>query len=124
MDTSKPSRTMCAAVLRLLTDEGRRQRRDERTYSLHTPRPSARLWTSLLCCGHVAARTSTWHTGSPREMAAEAEVIAATKRLLGAVGSLDYATYEKLSSDDLTCVEPETQGHVVQGLAFHKCARE
>ena len=54
MDTSKPSRTMCAAVLRLLTDEGRRQRRDERTYSLHTPSPSARLWTSL-CCGHVAA---------------------------------------------------------------------
>ena len=79
---------------------------------------------SVLCCLATWPRTSTWHTGSPREMAAEAEVIAATKRLLGAVGSLDYATYEKLSSDDLTCVEPETQGHVVQGLAFHKCARE
>ena len=77
-----------------------------------------------VCAVATWPRTSTWHTGSPREMAAEAEVIAATKRLLGAVGSLDYATYEKLSSDDLTCVEPETQGHVVQGLAFHKCARE
>ena len=122
MDTSKPSRTMCAAVLRLLTDEGRRQRRDECTYSLHTPSPRPDF--GQVCAVATCPRTSTWHTGSPREMAAEAEVIAATKRLLGAVGSLDYATYEKLSSDDLTCVEPETQGHVVQGLAFHKCARE
>ena len=91
--------------------------------TLFTRLGHGRLCTSL-CCGHVAAHIHVAHSGSPREMAAEAEVIAATKRLLGAVGSLDYATYEKLSSDDLTCVEPETQGHVVQGLAFHKCARE
>ena len=53
---------------------------------------------------------------------AEEEVVAATRRLLAAVGAGDYAAYESLSSEDLTCVEPETQGHIVEGLGFHKCA--
>lgn len=50
----------------------------------------------------------------------EAEIVAATTRLLSAVGAGDYATYSSLSSEDLTCVEPETAGAVVQGLGFHK----
>ena len=54
------------------------------------------------------------------QMGAESEIIAATERLLGAVGAGNYAAYEKLSSSDLTCVEPETQGHIVTGLGFHK----
>ena len=47
-------------------------------------------------------------------------VIEATEKLLGAVAANDYATYAALSDASLTCVEPETQGHVVEGLAFHK----
>ena len=47
---------------------------------------------------------------------AEREIISATERLLGAVGAGDYSTYQSLSSADLTCVEPETQGHIVEGL--------
>ena len=51
---------------------------------------------------------------------AEAEIIATTKRLLSAVGAGDYSTYESLSSADITCIEPETQGNIVTGLPFHK----
>jgi hypothetical protein len=51
----------------------------------------------------------------------EADVLSANKRLLAAVGAGDYGTYEALSSQDLTCIEPETQGHIVEGLGFHKC---
>ena len=53
-------------------------------------------------------------------MGAEAEVLDANKRLLAAVGAGDWATYATLSTDDATCVEPETSGHVVSGLSFHK----
>lgn len=53
-------------------------------------------------------------------MSAADEVIAATERLLGAVAANDYATYEALSDASLTCVEPETHGQIVVGLAFHK----
>ena len=48
------------------------------------------------------------------------EIIASTQRLLGAISTGDYATYLQLSADDCTAVEPETQGQVVKGLAFHK----
>ena len=51
---------------------------------------------------------------------AEAEVLKATTRLLGAVGAGDYETYARLSDASLTAVEPETQGNIVEGLAFHK----
>ena len=50
----------------------------------------------------------------------EAAVLAATNALLSAVGAGDYPKYASLSSEDITCVEPETQGHLVAGAAFHK----
>ena len=50
----------------------------------------------------------------------EAEIVAVTTRLLGAVGTGDYAEYSRLSDPSLTCVEPETNGNIIEGLAFHK----
>lgn len=47
-------------------------------------------------------------------------LVAATKELLAAVDKGDYAAYEKLCSPTITCIEPETAGNVIQGLAFHK----
>jgi len=51
---------------------------------------------------------------------AEDEIVQATTRLLDAVARADYEAYAALSDSALTCVEPETMGHVVQGIAFHK----
>ena len=48
------------------------------------------------------------------------DVIDATARLLNAVHAGDYATYSQLSDTSLTAVEPETQGHIISGLGFHK----
>mmetsp|Transcript_21358 Transcript_21358/g.53270 ORF Transcript_21358/g.53270 Transcript_21358/m.53270 type:complete len:131 (-) Transcript_21358:690-1082(-) len=53
-------------------------------------------------------------------MSAEEEVLQATHDLLAAVATTDYATYEKFSDSTLTCFEPETKGHLVEGLSFHK----
>ena len=50
----------------------------------------------------------------------EKEIIAATEKLLAAASAGDVATYASLSAESLTAIEPETQGTVVTGLAFHK----
>ena len=50
----------------------------------------------------------------------EQEVVDATNALLGAIGRGDIAGYERLSDKGLTCFEPETQGHLIEGLAFHR----
>jgi calcium/calmodulin-dependent protein kinase (CaM kinase) II len=49
-----------------------------------------------------------------------AEVLAVNQRLLEAILSADWSTYESLCSSDLTCFEPEALGHLVEGMAFHK----
>ena len=54
------------------------------------------------------------------QSSSEAEIIGVTTKLLGAVGCGDYDTYSRLSDASLTCVEPETQGNIIEGLAFHK----
>ena len=48
------------------------------------------------------------------------EVIAVTERLLGSVAAGDFNAYAALSDEALTCIEPETQGQIVEGLAFHR----
>jgi len=53
-------------------------------------------------------------------MKMEDEIIRATTRLLGAVGTGDFDVYSELSDATLTCIEPETQGNIISGLAFHK----
>jgi len=47
-------------------------------------------------------------------------IIEKNLQLLKAIVSGDYGTYSKLCSQDITCFEPETKGHLVQGQAFHK----
>ena len=42
------------------------------------------------------------------------------RRLLNSVAAGDYKTYEQLCDREMTCLEDETCGHIVQGLGFHK----
>lgn len=56
---------------------------------------------------------------SPRDGAGR-EVLQATHELLAAVGTLDFEAYEQLSDATLTCFEPDTKGHLVEGIPFHK----
>ncbi len=50
----------------------------------------------------------------------ENEIIKLTQDLLTAIFRGDWATYTKLCSEDITAIEPEAKGHLVQGLAFHQ----
>ena len=47
-------------------------------------------------------------------------IIEKNLQLLKAIVSGDYDTYSKLCSQDITCFEPETQGHLTKGQAFHR----
>lgn len=51
---------------------------------------------------------------------AVAELIECNRRLLAAIGAADWATYRQLCDESLTAFEPESLGHLVEGLAFHK----
>ena len=48
-----------------------------------------------------------------------AAVRAALEALLHSIQRADIATYRTLVHQDLTCFEPETQGHRVNGVDFH-----
>ncbi len=50
----------------------------------------------------------------------ETEIVNLTHELLVAIFRGDWATYTKLCADDITAIEPEAKGHLVQGLAFHQ----
>ena len=47
-------------------------------------------------------------------------VISANQKLLNAIAAGNYSEYQELCASDITCVEPETAGNIVQGLDFHK----
>jgi calcium/calmodulin-dependent protein kinase (CaM kinase) II len=49
-----------------------------------------------------------------------ADLIALNQRLLDSIASSDWATYAELCDAGLTAFEPEAQGHLVSGLAFHQ----
>ena len=51
---------------------------------------------------------------------AEAAVLRANAELLRSIDSGDWDAYEALCDESITCFEPEAQGHLVQGLPFHK----
>ena len=51
---------------------------------------------------------------------AEDELLTLSRNLLIAIDSGDWATYESLCDESITCFEPEALGQVVAGLAFHK----
>jgi calcium/calmodulin-dependent protein kinase (CaM kinase) II len=50
----------------------------------------------------------------------ELEIIDLTRQLLDAITQSDWAKYTDLCAADLTAVEPEAGGHLVQGMGFHK----
>jgi ketosteroid isomerase-like protein len=47
------------------------------------------------------------------------ELLHLTQRLLDAITSGDWSTYQELCDPSLTAFEPEAAGQLVQGLAFH-----
>lgn len=50
----------------------------------------------------------------------EAEIIELTRQLVESIVNCDWETYTKLCVEDLTAYEPEANGHLVEGMAFHQ----
>jgi calcium/calmodulin-dependent protein kinase (CaM kinase) II len=48
------------------------------------------------------------------------EVLAANARLLNAIAAGDWKTYAELCDPTLTAFEPESRGHLIEGLPFHQ----
>ncbi len=51
---------------------------------------------------------------------AESEILAATENLLSAIFRGDWSSYVEICAEDLTAIEPEARGHLIEGLAFHR----
>jgi calcium/calmodulin-dependent protein kinase (CaM kinase) II len=49
-----------------------------------------------------------------------AEILALNQQLLDAIAGGDWDAYRRLVADDITCFEPEADGHLVEGLPFHE----
>ncbi len=50
----------------------------------------------------------------------ETELLQLTERLLTAIATADWETYQLLCDPSLTAFEPEASGHLVEGLEFHR----
>ncbi|MDF1844240.1 MAG: DUF4440 domain-containing protein [Rubripirellula sp.] len=50
----------------------------------------------------------------------QAEILELTTRLLQAITVADWGTYTELCAANLTAIEPEANGHLIEGMAFHK----
>lgn len=50
----------------------------------------------------------------------EEDLLLLTDKLLQSIDNRDYRVYKQLCDPALTSFEPEAQGHLVEGLAFHK----
>ncbi len=48
------------------------------------------------------------------------ELIALTEDLITSIAEADWETYESLCDPTITAFEPESRGHLVDGLAFHR----
>ena len=48
------------------------------------------------------------------------ELLDLTQKLLDSIAEGNWETYISLCDPALTCFEPETMGHIVEGLEFHK----
>lgn len=48
------------------------------------------------------------------------ELLALNRRLLESITAADWATYAALSDPSLSAFEPESVGHLVEGLDFHR----
>lgn len=69
-----------------------------------------------------STRRSVYSTPTDLEImpTVESEIIAATESLLSAIFRGDWARYVELCAEDITAIEPEARGHLVQGLGFHR----
>ena len=52
--------------------------------------------------------------------AAAQELIELSQKLLDCIGQRDWQTYQLLCDPTLSCFEPESLGHLVEGLDFHQ----
>lgn len=52
--------------------------------------------------------------------AAEAELLKLSRQLLDSIDSGNWAAYVELCDPSITCFEPEANGHLVEGMPFHK----
>ncbi|HWL07562.1 MAG TPA: DUF4440 domain-containing protein [Planctomicrobium sp.] len=52
--------------------------------------------------------------------AAESELLELSLKLLKAIDAGNWAEYASFCSENITCFEPEANGHLVVGLPFHK----
>lgn len=59
-------------------------------------------------------------TSDESSLLGDDHVVALNQSLLNAIVRSDYATYDVLCSNDMTCFEPESNNILVQGKAFHK----
>ena len=48
------------------------------------------------------------------------EILAINQAMLESVAKGDWATYAQVCSDDVSCFEAESEGHLVEGLPFHR----
>ena len=48
------------------------------------------------------------------------ELLKLNQQLLDAIAAGDWDAYRSLVAEDITCFEPEAEGHLVHGLAFHE----
>lgn len=53
-------------------------------------------------------------------MTTDEDIIAHTQRLLDSIGAGDWAAYASLCDENLSAFEPDSRGHLVCGLGFHK----
>lgn len=51
---------------------------------------------------------------------AESELLDLSHQLLKAIDAGDWGAYAKFCHDQITCFEPEAEGHLITGLPFHK----
>ncbi|KDO19474.1 hypothetical protein SPRG_14657 [Saprolegnia parasitica CBS 223.65] len=82
---------------------------------------------------HFAAQNKVFHilaTSTPEAVFEETKkaiepivsqhLVATTQRLLNAVFQNDFATYRALCDDNISAIEPQSMGHVVEGMQFHE----
>lgn len=50
----------------------------------------------------------------------EQEIIELTRELIESIVNSDWQTYTRLCAEDLTAFEPEAEGHLIEGMPFHK----
>ena len=48
------------------------------------------------------------------------DLIALTKDLLHSIETKNFDTYKTMVDESMTCFEPEAQGYLVEGVAFHE----